>query len=70
MVKLPLHQVSRIEKLQTMEALWADLSRDEEGVESPEWHAEVLKETEVEVAAGRAVFVDWEEAKKRLRGPE
>ena len=48
----------------------ADLSRDEDAVESPDWHAEVLKETEAEVKAGRAEFVDWEAAKKRLRGAE
>ena len=70
MVKLPLHQMSRVEKLQAMEALWADLSRDEEAVESPDWHAEALKEAEAEVASGRAAFVDWDVAKTRLRRPE
>lgn len=68
MVKLPLHQMSRVKKLQAMKALWADLSRDEEGVESPDWHAEALKETEAEVALGRAV--DWDAAKQRLRRHE
>lgn len=64
---LPLKKMSRVEKLRAMEAIWADLSRDEDQFESPAWHADALRETEQAVASGAAKFVDWEEAKKRLR---
>ena len=64
---LPLHQMSRLEKLSAMEALWADLSRDEQALESPVWHAEALGETERRVAAGEEKPLDWEAAKKELR---
>jgi Putative addiction module component len=55
------------EKLQLMEALWADLSRHEEDVELPAWHGQVLRETEQRVADGKEIAVDWETAKRELR---
>ena len=66
-VLLPLKKMSRDEKLRAMEALWADLSLDEDQFESPVWHDEALREAERAVKAGKAKFSDWEEAKKRLR---
>lgn len=58
---LPLEKMTVAEKLQAMEELWADLSRDE-NFESPAWHEEVLKER-----AGQKNFVAWETAKAQLR---
>ena len=64
---LPLKKMSRVEKLRAMEALWADLSRDEDKFESPKWHEEALRDAERAVESGKAKFSDWEGAKKRLR---
>ena len=50
-----------------MEALWADLSRDETEVESPAWHADALRETAVRVARGEEKSLSWEQAKSKLR---
>jgi hypothetical protein len=66
-VTLPLKKMSRDEKLRAMEALWADLSQDEDAFESPAWHEEALLEAEHAVKTGKARFSDWEEAKKRIR---
>ena len=66
-IALPLHQMSRLEKLGVMEALWADLSRDEQALESPAWHEAALRQTEGRVAAGSEKPMDWETAKKELR---
>ena len=60
-------QMSRQEKLQTMEALWADLSAVETEMESPSWHKDILKETEARVAAGQEKIADWHAAKGELR---
>ena len=44
-VTLPLDQMSNAEKLRAMEALWADLSRNEKELESPLWHGQgILQE--------------------------
>jgi hypothetical protein len=60
-VALPLEQMTVAEKLQAMEVLWADLSRDG-SLESPAWHGTVLAER-----ADENNFVDWETAKRDLR---
>jgi hypothetical protein len=65
-VTLPLDEMSTAEKLQIMEALWADLSRKPEQVPSPDWHGDVLAERERLIAEGKAKFSDWEEAKERI----
>lgn len=64
---LQIEQMSRAEKLQVMEAIWADLSKAEEQVESPAWHADILRETEARVAAGQERIADWAIAKRELR---
>ena len=55
------------EKLRLMEALWADLSRNADALESPDWHREVLEERERCIASGEARFIDWEKAKADIR---
>ncbi|HNS20710.1 MAG TPA: addiction module protein [Sedimentisphaerales bacterium] len=60
-------RLSREEKLRVMEAIWEDLSRDTAQVESPDWHREVLEETDRRLGAGQEPLVDWQDAKKRLR---
>ena len=67
MLALPLHQMSQAEKLQAMESLWVDLSRDQNAFESPAWHGEALKHTESLIREGKAEFLDWEAAKDDLR---
>jgi len=60
-------QMTREEKLQTMEAIWADLSRNETDLESPDWHAEALQATMARVNANQERYTDWETAKQELR---
>jgi len=64
---LQIERMSRKEKLQTMEALWVDLSKIEAEVKSPTWHGEVLKETEARFAVGEEQTTEWESAKRELR---
>jgi hypothetical protein len=55
------------EKLQIMEALWDDLSRDPDALESPAWHEDILRARQERLASGEAEFVDWEQAKADIR---
>jgi Putative addiction module component len=59
--------MSREDKLRAMEALWEHLSRDEARLPSPDWHAQVLRETEQLIKEGKAKFSDWGTAKRRIR---
>jgi hypothetical protein len=65
--ELCLTQFSFEEKLNLMEALWADLTRDETKLKSPAWHETVLKDREEAFAAGKVSVSDWEQAKKRIK---
>ncbi len=60
-------KLSREEKLQVMEAIWEDLSVEEDTIESPVWHQEALKESEQRRMAGRENILDWKDAKRELR---
>jgi len=65
--ELSLTQFSFEEKLNLMEVLWADLTRDETKLKSPAWHETVLKDREEAFAAGIVSVSDWEQAKKRIK---
>jgi putative addiction module component (TIGR02574 family) len=66
-VDLPLSQLTFSEKLDLLELIWADLSREEEKLESPAWHKAVLEDREAASAAGKVSVSDWGEAKERIR---
>ena len=65
--ELPLSKLTRAQKLHLMEAIWEDLSKDEESFESPSWHGQVLEDREQALAAGKAAVAEWEEVKERIR---
>lgn len=62
-----IRQLSLQEKLLMMETLWEDISREEDQLEMPQWHKELLDERERLIASGEARFIDWGDAKKRIR---
>ncbi|MBS0165914.1 addiction module protein [Nitrospira sp. CMX1] len=64
---LPLKAMSLHEKLTAMEALWEDLARTPEDIESPAWHKDVLDERRQRLTDGQSQFVDWETAKAEIR---
>ena len=66
-IALPLEKMTIAEKLQVMEMLWSDLTRDEDRFDSPEWHGRVLRERAGRVRQGKESFMDWEKAKRQLR---
>lgn len=67
-IALPLSELTLTQKLDLLEALWEDLSRQGAAFESPAWHEEVLKDREQALARGELSFTDWEESKERIRG--
>lgn len=65
-VAIDLKAMTVPEKLDLMEAIWADLSRDEGSIHSPEWHGLVLKERAEKFKHGEEKSIPWEEAKQQL----
>jgi hypothetical protein len=66
-IKLPLHEMTLQEKLAAMDALWEDLSRSPDAIESPDWHNKILDGRRQQVADGTAQFEDWKKAKAKIR---
>ena len=53
-------KMSRIERLQAMEALWDSLLDEESEMASPEWHRDVLEERKRKIEIGEAEFISLE----------
>ena len=64
---IEIKQLSREEKLRVMEAIWEDLSTEDELIESPEWHKDALQETERRLSSGQEKIMEWRDAKNELR---
>jgi Putative addiction module component len=62
-----IHRMPVHDKIAIMEAIWSDLSAQEEALEMPPWHQELLEEREKLVAEGKAHFLDWEDAKRQIK---
>ena len=60
-------RLSKAERLQAMEWLWASLAKEQQDIESPEWHGEVLAARKAKVDSGAAKFLSVAELMKRLR---
>ena len=50
-----------------MEAIWEDLSNEDEQIESPDWHKKALQDAEKKIFSGQEEIFDWKEAKNKLR---
>ena len=60
-------QLSTEEKLLLMETIWKQLSTDEDQLEVPKSHKEMLERRAVMAETGEAEFLDWEKAKKQIK---
>jgi len=49
-------QMTKVERLQTMEAIWDSLIQDNAGIESPEWHQDILAVRKKKIDEGTAQF--------------
>ena len=66
-VDLSVSELTLVQKLNLMEAIWDDLSKNDEILESPDWHETVLKDREEALSACKITVSDWKEAKERIR---
>jgi len=62
-----IEKMTLAERLETMEMLWASLSRDASAVASPVWHGDILAERLAKVSRGEGVFLSLDEVKRRLQ---
>jgi hypothetical protein len=55
------------EILLEMENLWDKLCRKAEEVPTPDWHEKILDLREKDIAQGREDFINWDDAKNKIR---
>ena len=60
-------RLRKAERLQAMEWLWASLAKEQQDIESPEWHGEVLAARKAKADSGEVQFLSVEQLKERLR---
>lgn len=60
-------ELSKAERLEAMEVLWALLSKEQQDMESPEWHGKVLAARQAKVDSGKGEFLSVALLKERLR---
>jgi putative addiction module component (TIGR02574 family) len=53
-------RMSRIERLQTMEAIWDSLTHESSEIESPDWHKDTLDARRNIIDEGKAKFIPIE----------
>lgn len=63
-----IERMSTVERLQTIELLWASISRSTDQVSSPAWHQDVLSARRAKVDAGEGLFLSISELRTRLHG--
>jgi len=61
-----IRKMSAIERFQTMEAIWDSLLYEDVGIESPEWHQDILAERKKKIETGKAEFIPIAKLKVRL----
>jgi putative addiction module component (TIGR02574 family) len=66
-VDLPLAKLTLAQKLDLIETLWDDITKDDKAIESPNWHGEVLLDRQEALKAGKASGRDWDQAKERIK---
>ncbi|OIP65890.1 MAG: acyl-protein synthetase [Nitrospirae bacterium CG_4_9_14_3_um_filter_53_35] len=66
-IDLPISKLSLAQKLDLMEKLWSELTRDDKKMKSPAWHEAILKDREQAFTAGKVTASDWEQSKKRIK---
>ena len=66
-VDLPLAKMTLAQKLDLIETLWDDISKDDKALDSPNWHGEILQDRQQALEAGKASARDWDQAKERIK---
>lgn len=60
-----IQEMSVIDRIQTMEAIWDSLLHNEAEIESPEWHKNILANRKRKIVDGNAKFTSIKKLKER-----
>jgi hypothetical protein len=57
-------KMSTIERLRAMEELWDALCHEDQEIESPAWHGNILEDRKKKIETGKAEFISIKELKE------
>ncbi|OQY01508.1 MAG: cysteine methyltransferase [Desulfobacteraceae bacterium 4572_130] len=60
MRSIEITNMSTVERIQAMEALWDSLLYEKSEVDSPKWHIDVLEDRKKMIESGKAEFISIE----------
>ena len=63
MRSIEITNMSTVERIQAMEALWDSLLYEKLEVDSPKWHIDVLEDRKKMIESGKAEFISIEKLK-------
>jgi hypothetical protein len=66
-IVLPLDKMTVAEKLEIIDLIMDDFSRNAASIPSPAWHGDLLREREEALKNGTDSFISLEEAEQRIR---
>ena len=61
-----IRQMSFPEKVALLETVWSEIAADPGQVEVPQWHKDILDERDIALNEGRAMLLEWDEAKRQI----
>lgn len=67
MSRTEIQNMTTVERLAAMEALWDALCHEGQEPTSPQWHGQVLQERRQKIQTGAARFLSLDEVERRLR---
>ncbi len=59
-------KMSTIERLRAMEELWDALCHEDQEIESPAWHGNILEDRKKKIETGKAEFISIKELKESI----
>ena len=62
---IEISKMNKVEKLQTMEAIWDSLIHEDSMIESPEWHRDILASRKKKIEEGKAEFRSVEQLRSK-----
>ena len=60
-------KLNRDEKIKLVQTLWDNIAQEQNDIEIPQWHKELLDERMQNIQNGRTKFKSWEEVKKKYK---
>lgn len=65
-ISLPLDKMTIEEKIIIMEKIWKDLYQNN-AIESPLWHKEIIENRDKDIYNGKEKMLDWKQEKNIIR---